>query len=357
MEIRLKLLMNMNRGNLPEFEYQEIIEKIEKSKIVSRKIKKLGKRKMLVMQNQEIMLKRSQEIRTLRKAGEKLEKGGVKTEFSWKMVNEEKRITPEMKNLPRENQDCKILDRKMTNFYRIGKFKFPKPRLKFPIPDKKMLLMMNRRKKKPRSRSSSRSEANSTSATSSHNAYKKRSVVIKDKKVHHLKLKLKKVMRLIIAFEENLTQLLIDQNSSPTPPPTSSSSSSKPAKLQNFKGKLTKPQLQKLKQILRKNFLILSRNYSEVQSEFADNLAISMVLHASIKVELSTKLFLLAIRPANKNRNIDVRTIRKSKSYQLVKVMLKKAGKTGSIGECSREVFRVRNGEKMVLNKEVSLVE
>jgi len=350
MKLRLKMFMSLQKGDLPIFEFEEVVEILQKSAKIKRKIKKIGKKSMVYLQNEEFRFKKSQVIRTFSADlnSLKIRPKSVKTsEITWKTIKESKNICKTSPNLKKsQNHQSKKTDIQFDKFTIAGKFKFPKPKLKFPIPNKKMLERLNVRLKEPPSidkllENPSKSGPSSSSSLRKTTVYKKRSVVIKDKQVHHLKIKLKKVLRIFNAFEANLVQIKIDQqrknirenlveknlNCSSSYKLENEISSKKisshKAKSKSKSKILSKTQITDIKYLLRKYFLILSKKYSSVKSQFADSVAVCLILQAAIKAELPTKIFLTALRPVHKNKIIDVKTIRKSKGYQMVKQMIK----------------------------------
>ena len=126
--------------------------------------------------------------------------------------------------------------------------------------------------------------------------------------VHHFKLKLKKVMRILSAFQANLLKIKATSRSQTKSSP-----------------QISEDHLTTIKKRLRENFVLLSKHYSEVKSQHADSLSIALALEAAIKAGLSSRAFVKSIKPVVKRRNLSVKEIRGGACYCMVKKMLRNA--------------------------------
>lgn len=183
-----------------------------------------------------------------------------------------------------------------------SKSKYPKPKLKFPIPDKAVLEKLNFLKSKASS-GPGKKPPDKTSL-------EKNNSIFKESKVSQLKLKVKTIKRIINNYENNITSICkeygnkMDENG------------------KTFK--ICKEKWRILKIENRRNFVFLSHNYERVVGIPADIVAVSMLLYSAIKVGISGSLFVKAARNLSKTRVQSVSQLRDSEDYQFIKEVLKR---------------------------------
>lgn len=189
------------------------------------------------------------------------------------------------------------------------KLKYPKPKLKFPIPDpevlRRMILLQQKSilrpslKKPPdvKKIKETPKEANISS-------------IFKESKVSQLKLKLKTIKRIINNFESNITSIC-----------------KKYAIVKDENGKtfkICKEKWKKLKVENRRNFVYISHIYEQVTGIPADVVAVCLLLFSAIRVGLTGSMFVKAARNLSKTRITNVKKLRSSDWYRVVKSVLKR---------------------------------
>lgn len=186
------------------------------------------------------------------------------------------------------------------------KWKYPKPKLKFPIPDTKILKKLISQQKLRVSSGSSRKKPPDESTKEK----RKECSIFKASKVSQLKLKVKTIKRIINNYENNVTSICKkfgnkrDENG------------------KTFK--ICKEKWKKLKIVHRRNFVYLSHNYKNVSGIPADIVAVCLLLFSAIKVGISASLFVKAARNLAKTRINNVKQLRENACYQVIKTVLKR---------------------------------
>jgi hypothetical protein len=84
--------------------------------------------------------------------------------------------------------------------------------------------------------------------------------------------------------------------------------------------------ISKLKSWLMLSFSLLERDYEQLNSQHTDSIAMAVLLFASIKVKLSTKLYQACIDQIAKRKKLTIDEIRSGDSYRLFKRMVEKDG-------------------------------
>lgn len=186
------------------------------------------------------------------------------------------------------------------------KLKYPKPKLKFPIPDKEVLrrLMLQQQK------SSQGPSLKKPPDYQTNKELVKEASIFKDSKVSQLKLKLKTIKRIINNFENNITSIC-----------------KKYAQITDENGKtfkICKEKWKKLKVENRRNFVYISHIYEQVTGIPADVVAVCLLLFSAIRVGLTGSLFVKAARNLSKTRVNNVKKLRSSDWYRVVKNVLKR---------------------------------
>lgn len=187
------------------------------------------------------------------------------------------------------------------------RLKYPKPKLKFPIPDKQILMKMI-------SKNSSRQILGSAKKPPDRTTTGKRkelsSDIFKGSKVSQLKLKVKTIKRIINHYENNITSICKEFGENPD------------ENGKNFN--ICKEKWKKLKVVHRRNFVYLSHNYEGVNGITSDIVAVCLLLYSAIKVGISGSLFVKAAKYLSKKRIDNVNQVRESEEYKVVKSVLKR---------------------------------
>ena len=160
------------------------------------------------------------------------------------------------------------------------------------------------------------------------NEQKKLTVTVKIPQVHHLKIKLKKVMRNVSSFKEQLNKFTSRQRSG-------SSSTCKKAKFQ-----ISESQKRILNFEIKRNFLILQKRYNELQKQNSDTIQQVLLLVQAMRAQLSQKLFAQAVKPPLQKKEVDVKKLRNQECYKNFKQMLRNFEEQK--GETERTVDIVR---------------
>ena len=76
---------------------------------------------------------------------------------------------------------------------------------------------------------------------------------------------------------------------------------------------------------LKKSLNVLNKQYEMINEQHTDNIAYAAILYSSIKVGMSSSIFLKCITPLAKRKKVNIKEVRSGDSYALFREMVEGA--------------------------------